>query len=545
MTTPPQARSARIGMAALLTCTIVLLIPVLITPIPPLTDYPNHLARMWILSGGPDTAAVAEFYRVQFDTYTNVALDLIAVTLGRVAGWQIAGSSAVAASVLLPAVGGALLWRAVHGRWHWWMLAFGLLVWGQTMILAFLNFQISIGLALLFAALEPALERRGIAVRIVVRAALSVVLLLAHPFGLIFYGLLVAALIVGPTLRGRSAASWRDVVGRWVTAGIGLALVLVLFVLLTPQLPGAQERSGLSTLGAEFRTGIMQLTTDPIYKLLSLFVGIRSYNNRFDLLTGLVLLAPVVLAACLWRLRVHAGLLLLTLALVVLYVLCPDFLLGAGWVSARFAIMFIFAAVLAVDPVLPRWSARAAVGVLTVMLVARTAYTGSIWRARQADVTTLAATLSALPEGAAVLAVEQAPRDKSRAPLGRYTVLVESTFRHFASLAVPWRHAFVPQIFSARGKQPLVVLSPWDEISEANGGRLPNVHALDPEPSAEALAGAPDYLYAWRVRFGYVLLLDADVPDKLGPFVVPPELTLVRDDGFSRLYRIAPPPTLR
>ena len=541
MTPPSSTHATRIGLTAFAACAIVLLIPVLIAPLPPLTDYPNHLARMWFLSGGPDTAAVAAFYRVQFDTFTNVAMDVIAVTLGRIGGYELAGRTAIAASVLLPALGGALLWRTLHRRWHWWMLAFGLLVWGQTMLLAFLNFQISIGLALIFAALEPLLERRSIPLRIVVRTVLSVVLLLAHPFGWIFYGLLVAAIIFGSNLHGPDSVSWRDVFGRWIVAGLGFALVLVLFVVLTPQLPGAQEHSGLSTLGAEFRKGLLIFSKDPTYKLLNLFVTIRSYDNRFDLLTGLALLAPLVLAASLRRLRIHAGLMLLSPVLVVIYVLCPDFLLGAGWVSSRFSVMFAFTAMLSCDPVLPRWWSRAAAGGLALIFVARTAYIGEIWYKRQIDVATLASTLSSLPEGASVLAVELQPRDKSVSPLGRYTVLSEGTFRHLPSMALPWRHAFVPQIFSARGKQPLVVLPPWDEISEPNGGRLADAHALDPAPTAAMLLDVPDYIYAWRVRFSYVLLLDADLPDRYGPFVVPPELTLIRDDGFSRLYRIAPP----
>lgn len=541
MSPPPSAHATRIGLATLAACTIVLLIPVLITPLPPLTDYPNHLARMWILSGGPDTAAVAAFYRVQFDTFTNVAMDVIAVTLGRIGGYDLAGRTAIAASVLLPALGGAVLWRALHQRWHWWMLAFGLLVWGQTMLSGFLNFQISVGLALIFTALEPTLEKRSIPLRIVVRTILSVVLLLAHPFGWIFYGLLVAAIIFGPNLHGPDAVPWRDVLGRWIVAGLGFALVLVLFVAITPQFPGAQEHSGLSTLGAEFRKGIGFFRKDPVYKLLNLFIAFRSYNNRLDLLTVLVFMGPPMLALGLRSLRIHAGLLLLSAALVVIYLLCPDFLLGAGWVSARFSIMFAFAAVLACDPLLPRWWARAAAAVLALTLVTRTAYIGAIWHARQADVATLARTLSSLPEGASVLPVELQPRDKSIAPVGRYTTLAESSFRHLASMALLWRHAFVPQIFSARGKQPLVVLPPWDQISEPNGGWLADAHTLDPAPTAAMLLDIPDYIYAWRVRFEYVLLLDADMPDKFGPFVVPPELTLVRDDGFSRLYRITPP----
>ena len=61
MTPPSSTHASRVGLAALAACAIVLLIPVLITPLPPLTDYPNHLARMWILSGGPDTDTCTPF----------------------------------------------------------------------------------------------------------------------------------------------------------------------------------------------------------------------------------------------------------------------------------------------------------------------------------------------------------------------------------------------------------------------------------------------------------------------------------------------------
>ena len=530
--------SSGLAWAGLVLAALVLLAPVLIAPLPPLSDYPNHLARMWMLSGGPGTASVTQFYHVQFDTFTNIAIDLIALTVGKLGGYMLAGRVSIAAAVVLPAIGGALFWRAVHGRLHWWMLSFGLLVWGQSLLAAFLNFQIALGLALLFAASEPMIERQRPLLRIVARALIGVVLLLAHPFGLLFYGMLAAALILGPTLP-RNGAAWRDAALRGGVLVIGLGLVLAVFFVATPELPGAQEHSGLGTMAAEFWFGIGVFMQDKLFKTLNLMLALRSYNNRVDVLTGLALAAPIVLAAGLRCLRVHAGLALLSAALVVIYFLCPNFLLGAGWVSARFAVMFAFTAAAAVDPALRGMTGRAAAVLLAAVLVGRTAFVGVIWQERQADVASVAAALSALPEGASVLPIELRPEQKSTAPLGRYTTLGEPSFRHMPALAVPWRHAFVPILFAARGKQPLIVLPPWDAIADSSGGPLADVHALDPAPPKDAATEMVLYFPAWR-RFDYVLLLGGDMTDKYGPFTPPAALTLIRDAGFARLYRINP-----
>ena len=163
---------------------------------------------MWLLSSADAQASVAQFFRVRFGTFTNVATDLIALSVGKVAGYTVAGRLSIAQSIVLPPLEGALFWWSLHRRVHWWMLSFGLLAWGSALISAFLNFQIGVGLALLFAAAEPALRRQAVLLQIVARAVLSAALLLAHPFGLLFYALLLGALAIGPTL------AWREWRGR-------------------------------------------------------------------------------------------------------------------------------------------------------------------------------------------------------------------------------------------------------------------------------------------------------------------------------------------
>ena len=348
----PRRNQAAIGWAGLLFGSLVLLVPVLVAPIPPIGDYPNHLARMWLLSDSGAQADMAKFYHVQFDTFTNIVIDLIALTVGKLAGYQVAGRLSIALSIVLPPLGGAVLWWSLRRRVHWWMLSFGLLAWGSTITNAFLNFQIAIGLALLFAALEPTILGRGVAVQLVIRALLSVVLLLAHPFGLLFYLLLLVALAFGS---GLTVRGWRPRLLRVMVASASAVGVALAFVLLVPKLPGAQEHSGLGTLGREFAIGAKMALEHPVRKLVNALFAVRAYSNLVDGLTMLVFLLPLAWAAATRRLAVHAGLALLCAVLFAAYLVVPDALFGAGWVANRFAVMLAFTVALALAPTLPRY----------------------------------------------------------------------------------------------------------------------------------------------------------------------------------------------
>lgn len=150
----------------------------------------------------------------------------------------------------------------------------------------------------------------------------------------------------------------------------------------------------------------------------------------------------------------------------------------------------------------------------------------------------LARALQDVPAGARVLPLEHHPRLRSDEPRGRRTVLGETSFRHLATLAVPWRHAFVPTLFAARGKQPVAVLPPWRDIADPEGGVVAADNALvKPAAYARDIPFAP-YLAHWREAFDFALVLDADAPDIDGPFVPPPGMDLIRDEGFARLYRL-------
>src|SRR2546421_6878789 len=102
---PGSDRSVAIVVFALLAAASLL--PVLLTPIPAMVDYPNHLARMYILSqnGTPDANP---HYEVAWAFYPNLGMDLLVPQMARLISVENATRLFLLLSQLL-IVGGALL----------------------------------------------------------------------------------------------------------------------------------------------------------------------------------------------------------------------------------------------------------------------------------------------------------------------------------------------------------------------------------------------------------------------------------------------------
>src|SRR5437879_5712361 len=100
---------------------VLVALPGLVTPVAPLLDLPNHLARLWLLAGGVRTAPVSTMYVEHWPgSVTNLAIDLVAKAAGSAIPPERLIRGLVALAALLPAAGVALLNRAAFGGWRWW-----------------------------------------------------------------------------------------------------------------------------------------------------------------------------------------------------------------------------------------------------------------------------------------------------------------------------------------------------------------------------------------------------------------------------------------
>jgi len=76
-------------------------LPVLWVELPPLFDYPNHLARMDLLARLPRSEALQRYYEPHWRVIPNLGMDLVVPTLARFLPLAWAGKAFVLASLAL------------------------------------------------------------------------------------------------------------------------------------------------------------------------------------------------------------------------------------------------------------------------------------------------------------------------------------------------------------------------------------------------------------------------------------------------------------
>jgi hypothetical protein len=419
-----SGRRLALGFAAALAVSSV---PLFSTILPPLLDYPNHLARMALLAGGPD-AALGAYYRVDWAPLPDLAMDLIVPVLSRAMPLELAGKLFILMIFALLAGGTVWLNRALHGRWHWWPLAAFLLLYSRTLLWGFLNYLFGLGLMLGALALWLQLERRPVS-RAVASSIAALAIYLSHLSAFGVYALALAG-IEAPALAALARQrAWPPVVRRLAVAGpqfVAPALLLIFW------------RHGASG----------PLAFNIARKPDLLFSIFDNYDRRFDATCfALFLLLLIGLAAT--RRLGPAPVLRLPLMLVTLaYLVMPSQLFGASGADHRLPVALFLLLIAGSAPAWPSWLvAQVALSSLTLLFLLRLAVIERVWlRSDQIYRDDLAA-LDLLPEGAS-LALAAPPRTVQA---GGIPAL------HLPVLAIARRHAFVPTLFAYAGQQPVAL----------------------------------------------------------------------------------------
>ncbi len=125
---PAAATTAAAGVAGLagaglrrawwLVATVVagvLLAPLLVVDVPPILDYPNHLARMVVLAAGARDPVLWRMYAPHWAIIPDLAIDLFMPPMLHVLPPYVAGRIALALVLLLPWMGMLAYHRALFG----------------------------------------------------------------------------------------------------------------------------------------------------------------------------------------------------------------------------------------------------------------------------------------------------------------------------------------------------------------------------------------------------------------------------------------------
>jgi hypothetical protein len=502
---PGSDRSVAVVVFSLLAAASLL--PVLLTPIPAMVDYPNHLARMYILSqnGTPDANP---YYEVAWALYPNLAMDLLVPQMARLISVENATRLFLLLSQLLIVGGALVLERVVKGRVHLAGFAALMFLYCLPFTWGFVTFEFGLGVALWSIAAYLMVAERAWPVRFVVNAVFVTALFAAHFFSLGIYGATLGFYELWRAYDRK--VPYREAIWRLVVLAIP-AVALFGIMQLTA-----------GSIGSEGTTWLFE------FKPVWLFRIMNGYNLTVAAASALALVALLYFAARRGVLRLEPAGIWLAIGFALLYLAIPSTLLGTSFVDLRVipAAALILPAFCSLSLPGRRWTI-AALTAVTGITLANLAIVFAVWLSYRADYAAIIESFHKIDRGSRVLVGGSGEGEDPP-----FNDLTQYPMAYAPTLAVHYAKAFVPNLFTAVGKQPVQARAAVRRLAIPYGGPMP-IRVLAAIAAGRAPSDVPPFIRTWYRDYDYLYVL--------GPGVVNPLPNLLQElDRSARfvLYKI-------
>lgn len=488
-------------------------LPVLTHKLPPLSDYVNHLARMYVIDAQGHDAYLDRFYEIHWQIIPNLMMDLVVPTLARLVNIYLAGQFFLISIFVLILSGTLALNRALIGRWSALPLVAAPLLYNNLLLVGVANYLFGIGLMLWALAAWVALRDRAWPWRYAVSAAFVIALFFCHLVSVALYGLGLFAFEAERLWRMRG---WRS--------RAKLAEFCATAIPFLPVLPLLYESP---TLG---------LATEYSWEQNGKIDGVMYVFNVYSEYVAFTLIG-IGAVSLIWAIRHKLvrfpamGWILLVLGTAV-YLATPRVLFATYMADQRLPIGLVFMLIACLNVRFPRRAVRYGfAAVLATLVCVRVAEVEVMWNKLSKGVESLHQSVQFIERGAKVLVAYADPSggDDVR-DLG---------LMHAACLAMIERSALVTTAFTVPGKQILRVRADYADLADTDDGTPPTVEKLLVVASDPAIEEAA-YWSDWTNTYDYVYVLftekGAENPDPL-------RLRLAYEGRRFQLYRMANPRT--
>jgi hypothetical protein len=471
------------SLFGILTAVAVLLgvawIPILLVEIPPLADYPNHMARMHILADAGRSPVLTQYYEIHWNILPNLAMDVIVPPLAQFMPLETAGKVFIGLTLALLALGVMTLHAALHKRWSPWPLLAFFFLYNSVFLWGFLNYLFGLGLGLFACAAWVTLRDRSAAVLIPLFSVVATLLFFAHLFAFGVFATVVLAYEIGQwwrqerhDVRSLSTLGWKS------SSVIAVPLILLLLsptFKANPDYYAAWSRRSMAPTMVEFA---------PLSTKVEAFKGtIRTERQTLDRVTALALMG-LVGVGLVWRHCVILPAMYLPLTVVALTALALPYSIGTtSFVNIRMPIVFLLLSIASSDwPVIRwRWLIPTAL-LLGALFMLRMIYITDHWLDTDRHYREFVRQLDELPQGAKLFQAMKASSIEAYHP-DDASIPESMPMDNLSCWGVIRRGMFVSNIFAAPGQQPLqlnpavrhlltlhefVITSrpiPWDRIS--------------------------------------------------------------------------------
>lgn len=508
MSIPVRLTSERsVSIAVFVVLTGVSLLPVLLTPIPAMVDYVNHLARMYILSqsGTPDANP---YYEVAWAFYPNLGMDLLIPQIARLTGVETATRLFLLLSQVL-IIGGALLieW-ARKGRIELAGFAALAVLYCLPFSWGFVNFEFGLGLALCGIAVYLRLADGPWPKRFIANALFVAALYVAHFFSLGIYG---ATLGLYELWRlSREPAAYRIAAARLCALAVP---ALVMFGIM---------RATSGAIGSEGTSWFFAFK--PIWPLRIL----NGYNLTIAAVTGLTLMSLLFVAARRGVLKLEPAGIWLAAGFALLYLAIPSKLFGTSFVDLRVipAAALILPAFCSLSLPSRGWRLAGLAAISGIILI-NVAVVLAVWLPYRAEYAAMIESFRKIDRGSRILVASVGDvGDPPFADLTLYPMFYAPT------LAVHYANAFVPNLFTEEGKQPVRPRDSVRRLAIPYGGPVP-ASLLAAIAAGQTPPGTPPFIRSWHRDFDYLYVIGRPAANPM-----PELLDVVETSGRFVLYRI-------
>lgn len=440
-----MSRTEGMSVGSYSACFIALLIasiaPIWMVTLPPLADYPNHLARMHILANISSSEDLQRFYEIRWGIIPNLAMDLIVPRLSLLVPLPVAGKLFLSATLALLSTGATALHYAIFRRLSAWPLIAFLFLYNGIFLFGIVNFLFGLGIALWGLAAWIRFREASGWLRAAMFYAVTLILFFAHLSALGVYAICVLAYEVAAYAERKSGLGWLA-----IYAAAPLALLLLL-----ASAPGANPGAA-----PPFEYGPLPFAASQ--KIGAFALLLRNYVSLLDLLTlGLM----VWIAAFGWMSRqlvIDRRMIWPVAAVALAFLAMPYQVMQSNFADARLlvAVAFLIAATIEFRPgnALGRFFLIALFGLFGVRMAVLVEHWSNAERvhAEYQDA------ISQLKPGSRLLMSSvRDPQSHSHADYGP----------HIAALAVMEKAIFLPSMYAMPRGQPIVFSREYLALAES------------------------------------------------------------------------------
>lgn len=446
-----ERRYTRLFEIAAAVVVLALIVPIWLVPLPPLSDFINHVARAHVLAH-PEIARFGEFYRPAWGPYPNLAFDLFAVPLTKVMPAMVAGKIFLTLAVTTFAAGCIYLGRAVLGAASFRPLIACFFAYNESFLLGYCNFTFGLGLALLAIGMFVRIMGRDVdggarkSPSPIVFGVIALLVVVSHAAAFVTMGIGVTGVLLAELWDRKQKGVGFDLGGLAKRAAPLIPAVLYFSIWL-----GAFADRGADKAFASVGTSA---------RLLILTI-LPTYSAKFDLaIVGIVLLVGAECLVFFKMRRVHLPMLLGAGMLAAAVFVAPaDF--GGGYeANGRYVVgAWVLALFTPQATIVPnaKYNQLALVqaSLIVAILLVRQVGISRAWKELGDDMLAQTALFQALPEGTHLGNMSFLNGKANRA-----IQLRERATLHATAYAVITRQADVPTLYAIKGVQPLAHVKP-------------------------------------------------------------------------------------